>query len=96
MDMAPDLPLNTEHCTLNTHRIVMMGTGTFAEPTFEALLAARENVVGLVTQPERESNTRKSGSTRQTGKGMLSIIKALPVMANTHTLSKINLNQSLN
>ena len=36
-------------------RIVMMGTGTFAEPTFEALLAAfPESVIGLFTQPERE------------------------------------------
>jgi methionyl-tRNA formyltransferase len=55
-------------------RIVMMGTGTFAEPTFEALLAARENVVGLVTQPERETG-RKGGSTRQTGKGMAQIAR---------------------
>lgn len=55
-------------------RIVMMGTGTFAEPTFEALLAAKENVVGLVTQPERDTG-RKGGSTRQTGKGMSNIAR---------------------
>jgi methionyl-tRNA formyltransferase len=55
-------------------RIVMMGTGTFAEPTFEALLAAGENVVGLVTQPERDTG-RKGGSTRQTGKGMANIAR---------------------
>ena len=30
-------------------RIVMMGTGMFAEPTFERLLAAGENVVGIDT-----------------------------------------------
>jgi methionyl-tRNA formyltransferase len=53
-------------------RIVMMGTGTFAEPTFEALLKAGETVVGLVTQPNRESG-HKRGSTRQTGKGMATI-----------------------
>lgn len=53
-------------------RLVMMGTGTFAEPTFEALLAARENVVGLVTQPDRDSGNKR-GSTRQTGKGMATI-----------------------
>ena len=53
-------------------RIVMMGTGTFAEPTFEALIAAGEVVVGLVTQPERDTG-RKGSSTRQTGKGMASI-----------------------
>lgn len=56
-------------------RIVMMGTGTFAEPTFESLLAARETVVGLVTQPDRDGG-RKGGSTRQTGKGMATIAHA--------------------
>lgn len=54
-------------------RIVMMGTGTFAEPTFEALLLANEPVVGLVTQPERDGVRRKGGSTRQTGRGMATI-----------------------
>jgi methionyl-tRNA formyltransferase len=54
-------------------RIVMMGTGTFAEPTFEALLSAfRGDVVGLVTQPERDAGNKR-GSTRQTGKGMANI-----------------------
>ncbi|MFO0805879.1 MAG: methionyl-tRNA formyltransferase [Gemmataceae bacterium] len=54
-------------------RIVMMGTGTFAEPTFEALLATfGADVVGLVTQPQRDGG-HKRGSTRQTGKGMAAI-----------------------
>jgi len=54
-------------------RLVMMGTGTFAEPTFEALIAAfGADVVGLVTQPERDSGNKR-GSTRQTGKGMAAI-----------------------
>jgi methionyl-tRNA formyltransferase len=53
-------------------RIVMMGTGTFAEPTFEALLHAQENVVGLVTQPDRDGGNKR-GSTRQTGRGMAAI-----------------------
>ena len=54
-------------------RIVMMGTGTFAEPTFEGLLAEfGADVVGLVTQPERDSGNKR-GSTRQTGKGMAAI-----------------------
>ena len=57
-------------------RIVMMGTGTFAEPTFEALLASfGEDVVGLVTQPERDAGNKR-GSTRQTGKGMANIAAA--------------------
>lgn len=56
-------------------RLVMMGTGTFAEPTFEALLASfGSDVVGLVTQPERDSGNKR-GSTRQTGKGMATIAR---------------------
>lgn len=56
----------------------MMGTGTFAEPTFEALLAAKEAVVGLVTQPDRDGGNKR-GSTRQTGKGMAAIAAAAGV-----------------
>src|SRR5437868_6573878 len=59
-------------------RIVMMGTGTFAEPTFEALLAAGETVVGLVTQPQREAGSKR-GSTRQVGKGMANIARTAGV-----------------
>jgi methionyl-tRNA formyltransferase len=50
-------------------RLVMMGTGTFAEPTFEALFGGPHEVVGLVTQPDRVAGAER-GSTRQTGKGM--------------------------
>src|SRR5215468_4516311 len=53
-------------------RIVMMGTGTFAEPTFQALLAGRHEVVGLVTQPDRAVGQER-GSTRQIGVGMKEI-----------------------
>ena len=57
-------------------RIVMMGTGTFAEPTFEALLSNfGGDVVGLVTQPQRDGGNKR-GSTRQTGKGMANIARA--------------------
>jgi methionyl-tRNA formyltransferase len=52
----------------------MMGTGTFAEPTFEALLASRHPVVGLVTQPDRPAGQER-GSTRQTGRGMAAIAR---------------------
>jgi methionyl-tRNA formyltransferase len=62
-------------------RIAMMGTGLFAEPTFEALLAASKNVVGLVTQPDRHAGNER-GSTRQVGKGMKTIAQeaGLPVL----------------
>jgi methionyl-tRNA formyltransferase len=50
----------------------MMGTGTFAEPTFSALIASRHPVVGLVTQPDRPAG-KERGSTRQVGKGMKEI-----------------------
>jgi methionyl-tRNA formyltransferase len=61
-------------------RIVMMGTGTFAEPTLEALLAGPGPVVGVFTQPDREG-VRKRGSTRQVGRGMKEIAteKGVPV-----------------
>jgi methionyl-tRNA formyltransferase len=53
-------------------RLVMMGTGQFAEPTLETLLASPHQVVGLVTQPDRPVGQER-GSTRQTGRGMKTI-----------------------
>ena len=53
----------------------MMGTGGFAEPTFQALLSSRHQVVGLVTQPDRAIGQER-GSTRQTGPGMKTIAQA--------------------
>jgi methionyl-tRNA formyltransferase len=50
-------------------RLVMMGTGTFAEPTFQGLLAGPHQVVGLVTQPDRPMGQERS-STRQTGRSL--------------------------
>jgi methionyl-tRNA formyltransferase len=62
-------------------RLVMMGTGLFAEPTFETLLASPHPVVGLVTQPDRAIGQER-GSTRQTGRGMKSIAQehGVPVL----------------
>lgn len=61
-------------------RLVMMGTGTFAEPTLDALLAGPDPVVGVFTQPDREG-VQKRGSTRQVGRGMKEIAaeKGVPV-----------------
>ncbi len=57
----------------------MLGTGTFAEPTFCALLAQSQHpVVGLVTQPVR-SGGEKRGSTRQVGEGMAAIARSAGV-----------------
>jgi methionyl-tRNA formyltransferase len=53
-------------------RLVMMGTGRFAEPTFEALIEGPDPVVGLVTQPDRVAGAAR-GSTRQTGRGLKAI-----------------------
>src|SRR6266481_3199479 len=53
-------------------RLVMMGSGTFAEPTFLALLQGPHPVVGLVTQPDRAIGQER-GSTRQIGQGMKNI-----------------------
>lgn len=59
----------------------MMGTGLFAEPSFEALLSQRLPVVGLVTQPDRHVGAVR-GSTRQTGRGMKTIAQeaGIPVL----------------
>jgi methionyl-tRNA formyltransferase len=61
-------------------RLVMMGTGTFAEPTLEALLAGPDPVVGVFTQPDREG-VQKRGSTRQVGRGVkeIAVEKGVPV-----------------
>jgi methionyl-tRNA formyltransferase len=61
-------------------RLVMMGTGTFAEPTFEAMLGSGHQVVGLVTQPDRAVGDKR-GSTRQVGKGMkdIALERGIPV-----------------
>jgi methionyl-tRNA formyltransferase len=53
-------------------RVVMLGTGVFAEPTFESLLTRPGLVAGLVTQPDRAAGQER-GSTRQTGRGMKTI-----------------------
>jgi methionyl-tRNA formyltransferase len=53
-------------------KLVMMGTGGFALPTFEALLASPHQVVGLVTQPDRVAGQER-GSTRQVGRSMKDI-----------------------
>jgi methionyl-tRNA formyltransferase len=58
--------------TVPSPRIVMMGTGLFAEPTFEALLEKGYPIVGLVTGPDRSVGPVR-GSTRQTGRGMKTI-----------------------
>lgn len=61
-------------------RLVMMGAGAFAEPTFEAILATSHPVVGLVTQPDRHVGDKR-GSTRQIGKGMkpIAVEHGIPV-----------------
>ncbi len=56
-------------------RLVMMGTGTFAEPVFAALLESGRSVVGLVTQPDRAVGEQR-GSTRQVGQGMKAMAEA--------------------
>src|SRR5579883_1363630 len=50
-------------------RLVMMGTGGFAEPTFAALVQSPHEVVALFTQPDRATG-KERGSTRQTRHGL--------------------------
>jgi methionyl-tRNA formyltransferase len=62
-------------------RIVMMGTGGFAEPTFVALLEEPHEVVGLFTQPDRPTG-KERGSTRQVGRSLkdAAIERGIPVL----------------
>ena len=61
-------------------RLVMMGTGTFAQPTLQRLLQSPHPVVGLVTQPDRAVGQQR-GSTRLAEQGMkeLAQTRQIPV-----------------
>src|SRR2546429_665014 len=61
--------------------LVMMGTGSFAEPTFRKLLDSTHPVVGLVTQPDRATG-KERGSTRQAGQPMkeLAVEHGIPIL----------------
>jgi methionyl-tRNA formyltransferase len=50
-------------------KLVMMGTGSFAEPTFQALLDSPHRVVALVTQPDRVVGQER-GTSRLARHGM--------------------------
>jgi methionyl-tRNA formyltransferase len=58
----------------------MMGTGSFAEPTFLKLLESAHPVVGLVTQPDRATG-KERGSSRLAKQGMKEIALARQVPA---------------
>ena len=53
----------------------MMGTGSFAEPTFAALLESGQGIVGLFTQPDRRTG-KERGSTRQAQVGVKEMAQA--------------------
>jgi methionyl-tRNA formyltransferase len=55
-------------------RLVMMGTGLFAAPTFEAMLGSRHQVVGFFTQPDKTVGAER-GSTRQAGPGLKEVAR---------------------
>jgi methionyl-tRNA formyltransferase len=62
-------------------RLVMMGTGSFAEPTFSALLGSPHQVVALFTQPDRQTG-KERGSTRQAKLGVKELAqeRGIPVL----------------
>jgi methionyl-tRNA formyltransferase len=62
-------------------RLVMMGTGTFAQPTLEMLLGSGHQIVALVTQPDRAVGQQR-GSTRLASRGMKDIAQErnIPVL----------------
>lgn len=51
-------------------RLVLMGTGTFAEPAFQSLLTGPHEVACVVTQPPPAKAGNERGSTRQIGVGV--------------------------
>ena len=61
--------------------LVMMGTGSFGEPTFLKLLEGTHPVVGLVTQPDRAAG-KERGSTRQARQSMkeIALERGIPVL----------------
>src|SRR5262245_36350380 len=79
-------------------RLVMMGTGLFAEPTSKPFLPAPESVAVLSTQPARATGQER-GSTRQVGKGMKAIAleRGVPVFQpeSVNTPESVALLQSL-
>lgn len=59
----------------------MMGTGTFAEPTFLKLLESAHEVVGLVTQPDRAAgNVRGSSRLAHPGMKEIAVQRGIPVL----------------
>jgi methionyl-tRNA formyltransferase len=62
-------------------RLVMVGTGTFAEPAFLTILGSLHTVVGLVTQPDRQVGHER-GSTRQADRGLKTIARerGIPIL----------------
>ena len=62
-------------------RLVMMGTGLFAEPTFAGILDSAHQVVGFFTQPDRDIGAER-GSTRQVGPGLKELArqKSVPIV----------------
>ena len=59
----------------------MMGTGSFAEPTFLKLLESAHPVVGLFTQPDRPTGKERA-STRRAHQGMkeIALERGIPVL----------------
>src|SRR5215472_14816572 len=65
-------------------KLVMMGTGEFAVPTFESLYGTPHDVVGLFTQPDR------TGSGHH--KGLAQPMKELAVSRHTPVFQPANVN----
>jgi hypothetical protein len=67
--------------------VLMFGTGTFAEPTLQALLSSRHRAIGLVTNPDRPSG---KGKDRRLQRG----IKELALEANLPVFQPENVNSA--
>lgn len=74
-------------------RIVMMGTGPFAVPTFRALVAGPHEVLALFTQPERGKRGEHRNPTREAGEELGIEIIAEPNLNQPDVLDRL---QALN
>ncbi len=61
-------------------RILYFGTAAFAVPTFEALLASRHDVIGIVTQPDRPTGRGLQLSLSPVKKAAIALAPGLPIL----------------
>ncbi len=82
-DASPDMPADhtfpdTNDAMLKPMRLIVMGTGPFALPMFNALLASRHEVLTVITRPPRGTSGRRLPKNPMREE---SVAKHVPVLA---------------